>query len=156
LISQDAIIDKLIGDEVMALFIPGICGPNFRRRAADAALSLLEAVGYGGAVEPWMPIGVAINAGVTYVGNVGSEGVVDFTALGDTVNTASRLASNAASGEILLSEDVYESLAGTYPEVERRSLTLRGKETPFPVCVLRRSEKASISVAVEPHSSARG
>src|SRR6516225_1444907 len=127
LIRQDAIIDKLIGDEVMALFIPGICGPNFRRRAADAALSLLEAVGYGGAVEPWMPIGVAINAGVTYVGNVGSEGVVDFTALGDTVNTASRLASSAASGEILLSETVYVKVAERFPNLEARTLALRGK-----------------------------
>jgi adenylate cyclase len=136
LINQDAIIDKLIGDEVMALFIPGVCGSNFRRRAADAALSLLETVGYGGSAEPWMPIGVAINAGVTYVGNVGSEGVVDFTALGDTVNTASRLASSAAAGEILVSEDVYQSVAGMYPEAGRRRLDLRGKETPFPVRVL--------------------
>jgi class 3 adenylate cyclase len=42
-----------------------------------------------------------------YVGDVGSEGVVDFAALGDTVNTASRLASSAAAGEILLSETIY-------------------------------------------------
>lgn len=137
LIGQDAIIDKLIGDEVMALFIPGICGPNFRRRAAEAALNLLEAVGYGGAREPWMPIGVAVNAGVTYVGNVGSEGVVDFTALGDTVNTASRLASSAGSGEILLSEEVYQALGGTHHETEHRSLSLRGKESAFSVRVLR-------------------
>jgi len=150
LIRQDAIIDKLIGDEVMALFIPGICGPNFRRRAAQAALLLLEAVGYGGAKEPWMPIGIAVNAGVTYVGNVGSEGgVVDFTALGDTVNTASRLASSAASGEVLLSEDVYEALAETDPQAERRSLTLRGKETPVPVRVLRTSEAPVPSTKTE-------
>ena len=78
LIDNDAIIDKLIGDEVMALFIPGICGPNFRRRAAEAALALREAVGYSGGQEPWMPIGIAVNAGVTFVGNVGSEGVVEI------------------------------------------------------------------------------
>ena len=137
LIRQDAIIDKLIGDEVMALFIPGICGPDFRPRAAAAALSLLRAVGYGGSEGPWMPLGAAVNAGVTYVGNVGAEGVVDFTALGDTVNTAARLASSAAAGELLLSEDVYQAVASLHPEAERRSLTLRGKEMPFAARVLR-------------------
>jgi len=145
LIRQDAIIDKLIGDEVMALFIPGICGPNFRRRAADAALLLLEAVGYGAASDPWMPIGVGVNAGLTYVGNVGSEGVVDFTALGDTVNTASRLAASAASGEIVLSEEVYEALAEVHPEADRRSLILRGKETPFMARVVTAQPKISTS-----------
>jgi adenylate cyclase len=137
LIRRDAIIDKLIGDEVMALFIPGICGPHYRRKAAESALALLGAVGYGRADEPWMPIGVAVNSGVTYVGNVGAEGVVDFTALGDAVNTASRLAESAAAGEILLSEDVYQALAGKYADGERRILNLRGKEAPFPVHVLR-------------------
>ncbi len=137
LIRQDAIIDKLIGDEVMALFIPGICGPEFRRRAAESAFSLLRAVGYGDAQGPWMPLGAAVNAGLTYVGNVGSEGVVDFTALGDTVNTASRLASSAGAGEILLSEDVYQTVAGLHPEAESRSLVLRGKESPFVARVLR-------------------
>lgn len=137
LIRRDALIDKLIGDEVMALFIPGICGPNYRRKAAESALALLEAVGYGNASEPWMPIGVAVNSGITYVGNVGADGVVDFTALGDTVNTASRLAASAAAGEVLLSEDIHRALAGKYADAERRILNLRGKEAPFPVHVLR-------------------
>lgn len=140
LIRRDALIDKLIGDEVMALFIPGICGPDYRRKAAESALALLGAVGYERGREPWMPIGVAVNSGVTYVGNVGAEGVVDFTALGDAVNTASRLAANAAAGEILLNEDVHRALAGKYPEVERRTLSLRGKEAPFEVHVLRAAQ----------------
>lgn len=136
LIRRDAILDKLIGDEVMALFIPGICGPEYRRRAAQAALALLQAVGYGRSAETWMPIGVAVNSGLAYVGNVGSEGVVDFTALGDAVNTAARLASSARAGEVLLSEPVYAAVAEQFPDLERRSLTLRGKEAPFPVHVL--------------------
>jgi adenylate cyclase len=67
----------------MALFIPGFCGPHYRRRAADAALALFEALGYTGTEKPWMPIGAAVNSGISYVGNVGSEAVVDFTALTD-------------------------------------------------------------------------
>jgi adenylate cyclase len=131
LVRHDAIIDKLIGDEVMALFIPGICGPEYHERAVEAARALLRAVGYGQAGEPWLALGGAVNSGLTYVGNVGSDGVVDFTALGDTVNTASRLASTAGAGEVLLSETVYATVATRFPGLERRTLALRGKEAPM-------------------------
>jgi adenylate cyclase len=73
---------------------------------------------------------------MTYVGNVGSEGVVDFTALGDTVNTASRLASSAAPGEILLSEAVYTKVAERFPDLKERTFALRGKEAPMNARVL--------------------
>src|SRR6267378_3386124 len=52
------------GGAVMALFIPGICGPEYHRRAAEAALALLRAVGYGRSAPPWMPIGVGVNSGL--------------------------------------------------------------------------------------------
>jgi adenylate cyclase len=135
LIQHDAIIDKLIGDEVMALFIPGICGSEYRRRAAEAAIALLRAVGYGELGGPWIPIGAGVNSGHTYVGNVGGHGVVDFTALGDPVNTAARLAASAGAGEALLSESVYVAVAGQLPNLEQRALALRGKEAPFAVRV---------------------
>jgi adenylate cyclase len=135
LIKHDAIVDKLIGDEVMALFIPGVCGPDYRRHAAEAAVELLRAVGYGEPGGPWIPIGAAVNSGRTYVGNVGGHGVVDFTALGDSVNTAARLASSAGAGEALLSESVYATVAGQFPDLEQRRLPLRGKEQPFAVRV---------------------
>ena len=137
LVRHDAIIDKLIGDEVMALFIPGICGPQYHQRSVEAASALLRAAGYGRAGQPWIAIGGAINSGLTYVGNVGGEGVVDFTALGDTVNTASRLASSAGAGEVLLSDAVYATVAGRLPNLEKRTLALRGKETATEAHVLR-------------------
>jgi bacterioferritin len=65
-----------------------------------------------------------------------SEGVADFTALGDSVNTAARLASSAGAGEVLLSEPVYTAVAEQVPNLERRNLTLRGKEAPVAVRVL--------------------
>src|SRR5215472_9427259 len=126
LIRHDAVIDKLIGDAVMALFIPGFCGPNYVQRAAEAGLALFRALGYQNAETPWMPIGAAVNSGKSYVGNVGSEGVVDFTALGDPVNTASRLASSAGAGELLLSEEVFETVSEKIPSAEIRTLNLRG------------------------------
>jgi adenylate cyclase len=137
LVRADAIIDKLIGDEVMALFIPGICGPEYHRRAAEAALALLQTVSDRRSPEPSMPIGVGVHSGITYVGNVGSAGVVDFTALGDTVNTAARLASSAGAGEALLSEPIYDAISAKLPDLERRMLEIRGKEAPLAVRVLR-------------------
>ena len=136
LIRHDAVIDKLIGDEVMALFIPGFCGPAYRRRAAEAAIAILEAVGDGGPTAQRLSVGGAVNSGVAFVGNVGAEGVVDFTALGDAINTAARLRSIASPGEFLISETVYESVAEQFPDLARRTLTLRGKDTPVRVRVL--------------------
>ena len=142
LIRHDAVIDKLIGDEVMALFIPGFCGPNYVQRAAEAGLALFRALGYQNAETPWMPIGAAVNSGKSYVGNVGSEGVVDFTALGDPVNTASRLASSAGAGELLLSEEVFATVSEKIPSAEIRTLNLRGKESPFSVRALKATSAA--------------
>ncbi|MBI1894316.1 MAG: adenylate/guanylate cyclase domain-containing protein [Candidatus Rokubacteria bacterium] len=136
LVRHDAIIDKFVGDEVMALFIPGFCGPGYRRRAADAAYALLRSVGYGPASEPWLHIHGAVYSGVAYVGNVGGEGIVDFTALGDPINTGSRLQGHAADGQFLLGDVVYASVSDRFPNLEIRSLALRGKDAPVTVRVL--------------------
>jgi adenylate cyclase len=59
LVAHDAIIDKLIGDEVMALFIRGICGPDYHRRAAEAAFALAETAASG----LGLPLGTAVHSG---------------------------------------------------------------------------------------------
>jgi adenylate cyclase len=132
LVRHDAVIDKLIGDEVMAFFVRGISGPEYRRRSVDAGRDLLRAVGYGTQAGPWLELGVAVNAGVAYVGNVGSA-VVDFTALGDTVNAAARMQEHAAAGEVLVAEGVDDHGVGDAPI---RTLRLRGREEPMQARVL--------------------
>ena len=132
LLRHDAVIDKLIGDEVMAFFVHGITGADYRRRAVEAGLDLLRAVGYGTDSGPWIELGVAINAGIAYVGNVGSD-VVDFTALGDPVNVAARMQQSAAAGELLVAEGVHDGLAAGAP---RRTLAVRGREQPVEAVVL--------------------
>jgi len=92
LVRHDAIIDKLIGDAVMALFIPGICGPQYRRRAVEAALALLDTIGPGRSDAPQLPIGAAVNSGLTYVGNVGSDTIMKICADPDTKPDAEGLA----------------------------------------------------------------
>jgi adenylate cyclase len=132
LLRHDAIIDKLIGDEIMAFFVRGISGPQYRRRAVLAGMELLEAVGYGSDARPWLQLGVAVNAGVAYVGNVGGA-VVDFTALGDPINVSARMQQHAAGGELLVASGVADDLMGTTP---RRRLNLRGHDQPLDAFVL--------------------
>lgn len=136
LLRHDAIIDKLIGDEVMALFIPGIAGPEYRRRSIDAALDVLRAVGYGSEEGPWLEVGAGVNAGEAFVGNVGSSGIVDFTALGDPVNVAARLQAEALGGQAVIAAGVDGSLAEMFPEAPRRTLELRGHQTPLDTLVV--------------------
>jgi adenylate cyclase len=132
LLRHDAVIDKLIGDEVMAFFVRGISGPHYRDRAVLAGIELLRALGYGSAEGPWLELGIAVNAGVAYVGNVGGS-VVDFTALGDPVNVAARMQHHAAGGELLVASGVADEIVATAP---RRALTLRGHPQPVDAFVL--------------------
>ena len=126
LVDHDAIVDKFVGDEVIAIFVPALTDGNHATQAIEAGMDLLRATG-NGTDGPWAPIGIGIHSGRAYVGAVGTADHVEFTALGDTVNVTARLASAAASGEILLTEAA-ASAAGLHREgLEHRRLDLRGK-----------------------------
>jgi adenylate cyclase len=131
LLDHNAVIDKMIGDELMAFFPPGLCGRSYRRDAVEAAIEILRAVGYGAADGPWLEVGVGVNAGQAYVGNVGPAGMTDFTALGDAVNVASRLQDCAAAGEVVVEENVCESLFELLPSARREAIEIRGREEPL-------------------------
>jgi adenylate cyclase len=132
LLRHDAVIDKLIGDEVMAFFVRGIAGREYRRQAVLAGVDLLKAVGYGSEAGPWLTLGVAVNAGPAYVGNVGGA-VVDFTALGDTVNVAGRMQQSAAGGELLVADG---AIAEPDEPTTRRTVKIPGRDEPIGVFVL--------------------
>ena len=93
------------------------------------AQALLAAAGYAEA-QPWVELGIGIDFGTAYVGNVGSGEVKDFTAIGDVVNTAARLQSAAAGGEIVISRRVYERTIHATAGAEPRELSLKGKGEP--------------------------
>jgi adenylate cyclase len=146
LLPRRAIIDKLIGDEVMAFFIPAF-DPDYRRTAVEAAVelqqSLLTAGGGGG---PLVPVGIGVHAGPAYVGKVGTRDVSDFTAVGDTVNTASRLQALAGQGEIVISEALASTAPPEFQDAERRSVEVRGREAPLDVRVLKVRAQDAINV----------
>jgi adenylate cyclase len=95
-------------------------------------------MGYGSPEGPWLPIGIGIHTGVAYVGTVqGTEGAVtDFTALGDNVNVAARLAGEAKPGEALISDAAYAAASLNLDHLEQRQLDLKGKAEPVDVRVL--------------------
>jgi adenylate cyclase len=127
LVAHDALIDKLMGDEVMALFLPGFTGDGYVAKMVSAAEALLARFGYGPSDEPWLPIGIGLDHGLAFVGNIGTSEINDFTALGDVVNTAARLQAEARPGQILMSERVYGEVAERYPQAIRVELELKGK-----------------------------
>lgn len=135
LIKTDALIDKLVGDEVIGLYLPLFTGPNHARAAIKAADGLLHAIGQG------LPIGIGVHTGIAYVGTVrGAENTVtDVTALGDNVNTAARLASNAKPGEALISDAACSAAGLNLGHLDQRQLALKGKSAPISVRVMRAS-----------------
>lgn len=136
-LAHGGIVDKLVGDEIVALFVPGLSSSAYRGLAARAGGALVRAVGYGSAAGPWVPLGVGVHAGEAFVGNVGTEGVADFTALGDTVNIGARLQATAKAGEVVMSDAVYAAVADAYPELEPRTVLIRGRTEPVAVRVLK-------------------
>jgi adenylate cyclase len=141
LVQADAFIDKLVGDEVTALFIPGYAGKDHARKALQAGRELLRVTGYGEPGGSWVPIGVGVHTGTAWVGSiVGASGAgADFTALGDNVNIAARLASKAGAGEVLISEATYNAARIENDDLEKRDLELKGKSELVSVRVLHAS-----------------
>jgi len=138
LVPADALIDKFVGDEVIALFVPGFAGRDHARRAVQAAQELLRATGHARPEGPWLRVGVGVHTGVAFVGLVGSEGsVTQVTALGDAVNSTARLASSAAGGEVLVSQASCSAAGLAVDDLEQRQLDLKGRAEPMQVAVLR-------------------
>lgn len=132
----DGMLDKFVGDELVAMFYPAVSGERHAARAVEAARALLRATGHGQPNGPWVPIGAGVHTGRAWFGAVGDSSHVELTALGDPVNTTARLAAAAQGGEIVVSGTAADA-AGLDPNLPRTSLTLKGKEAPVEVVVLR-------------------
>src|SRR5262249_26363040 len=131
----NGIVDKFVGDEVVALFIPAFADDH-AANAVDAAKELMRATGNDGG-EPWVPVGAAVHTGVPYVGRVGEGDACDFTAVGDAVNPTAPLAAPAGAGEILVSASAVRASELDTSKLEMRTLALRGREEAAEVWVAR-------------------
>jgi adenylate cyclase len=135
---HDGMVDKFVGDELVALFFPLLTGERHAARAVDAARALLRATGHTDPSGPWVPLGAGVHTGMAWVGAVGAGTHTALTALGDAVNTTARLASAATAGEVLVTTDA-ATAAGLDSNLERRPLELRGKQQITEVVALTES-----------------
>jgi adenylate cyclase len=139
LVRTDAMVDRLVGDEVIGLYLPGMAGQEHARKAIKAAQNLLYQTGHSDSDGPWIPVGIGVHTGLAFVGVVGGEdeGPTDFTALGDNVNITARLASQASPGEVLISDAAYTAADVNLGNLERQQIELKGKREATDVRVLR-------------------
>ena len=137
LLRTHAWVDRLVGDQVVGMYIPYYTGHNHQGAAIGAAKDLLRRTGHDDDAGPWIPLGVGVHTGISFVGTVGShDSATDITVLGDAPNVAARLSSAAGPGEILISEDTYTG-TGLELDLEKRTLELKGKSEPLAVRVLK-------------------
>lgn len=129
--AEFGVIDHIVGDGVMALWVPGFVGGDHPQRAVTAgrrlAADLTSTRGAGDA----FPAGVGVHTGLAYVGVVGQIGSLDFTVLGDAPNTVARLGSAVSSGELAMSDDIVAAAEVDTSGLDRRVLELKGKAEPF-------------------------
>jgi PAS domain S-box-containing protein len=136
ILNEEGTIDKFLGDAVMAWFNAPIPQPDHTLRAVRAALAVQAAVArLHEELEPQfrLSFGVGIHCGEAVLGLVGTEKSLNYTAIGDSVNTAKRLQENAAPGQILISRAASERVVAWVEMREVPPLQVEGKEQPVEV-----------------------
>jgi adenylate cyclase len=135
-LSQEGTIDKFMGDAVMAWFNAPIPQPDHAMRAVRAALSMRAAVQrllYELPPEFHLQFGAGIHFGDVVLGLVGTERRLEYTAIGDSVNTAKRIQENAIANQILISEAAYHFVADKVTVRPVEPILAKGKRDPLVV-----------------------
>lgn len=131
-------LDKFIGDAAMALFNAPLDLEEHAFRAVQAAWAMKQgAIPLQKKLEEkfghFIQFGIGINTGEAVVGNIGAAFRMDYTAIGDTVNTAARLESNAKPGQILMSQSTYDRVKDRVDATYMGEYTVKGKTLGIPV-----------------------
>ena len=131
-------LDKFIGDATMAVFNAPVDLPDYEARAVQAALDIVHGAGKVNLrikekIGREVAFGVGVNCGRAVVGNIGCETRMDYTAIGDTVNTAARLEGKALGGQVVISEDLKKRLGDRIITEPLGEMVLKGKAEPLAV-----------------------
>jgi class 3 adenylate cyclase len=135
-LNEEGTIDKFLGDALMAWFNAPILQPDHTFRAVRAALGIRDAVNALHAQLPpehHLQFGAGIHLGDAVLGLIGTEKRLDYTAIGDSVNTAKRIQENAGPGQILISQAAYERVAGNVQDRPVEAIQAKGKRDPIQV-----------------------
>jgi PAS domain S-box-containing protein len=135
-LSEEGTVDKFLGDAVMAWFNAPLPQPDHALRAVRAALRLRRAVmelHQRLPPEAHLSFGVGIHSGLAVLGWIGNEKRLEYTALGDSVNTAKRIQESAGMNQILITREVYEQVKHRIRAVPLPALRLRGKMQPVEI-----------------------
>lgn len=136
--ANGGLVDKYLGDGVVAFFVPVFTGDGGPAASAiRAGRAILDGLRDSATSDPWLPVGIGIHTGIAYIGVLGNEGGhLDFTGVGDAVNTAARLGSVAEAGELLVSLVTARRANLETAGLESRRLSLKGREERVDVVVL--------------------
>jgi adenylate cyclase len=131
-------LDKLIGDAIMAYFGHPLPTPNHPVQAVTAALMMQKRLAelrqqWEKEGKPTIRMRIGVNTGTVVAGNMGSAGRTDYSIIGDNVNLAARLESNAPVDGVLISESTYERTKDHFVFKEREPIQVKGKEKPVKV-----------------------
>jgi class 3 adenylate cyclase len=133
IVEEDGLVEKLAGDAVAAFWGAGFAGPHYVQRTLNVAKKLLQAM-----ARQEIPVGIGVHAGTAFFGVMGTpDGLTNISAIGEEVNTAARLASQAAAGEIIVSEQALKRANIDGRDLESRSLELKGISESVLVRVVR-------------------
>lgn len=148
--AYDGVLDKYVGDELMAIF-----GLTNRGEHADygataavsAALAMQKTVSllmksFRDRQLPTFEVGIGINTGEVVVGNVGSKGRMDYTVIGDVVNVASRLEQNAKGSCIVIGEETYRYCGLALNILQQGEMLVRHREQPVKFFQIEESDKS--------------
>jgi adenylate cyclase len=129
---------QFVGDAVMALFNAPARQPDHALRAARAALGMQAAIEAAAEAEPdWPRFRIGVNTGPALVGNIGSDELRNFTAIGDTVNLAARLQQEVAEvGQVVLGPGTHAAIAGLAIARRLDPIEVKGKRDPVTCWVL--------------------
>jgi class 3 adenylate cyclase len=134
-LDEEGTIDKFLGDAVMAWFNAPIPQADHTLRAVRAALKLRDRIAELHTQLPpeaHLGFGVGIHYGDAVLGLIGTEKRLDYTAIGDSVNTAKRLQENAALNQIVISAAAYERVSDYIEVRAMEPITVKGKREAIP------------------------